>query len=263
MAVTPDYSIIEQNLRSTMPFFGYASGRGAVQEDSGVLMIDSGVNYAVFNIAMLTAPVGSREELDGRLTIAAEFFRRRGARWSKWVCIDLMPKPVRKKLGSILESHHLRPLTDAPGMIAERLLPPTRPLPYIRWRPVEDAQTRLDFTHLTSINFEIPFSTCRQVYEREAAWESCYRGYIGYTGRTAVVTMATVTAAQAIGIYSVGTLPDYRHRGYAEALMRQVIADIGRTTGIERTVLQATRAGHQMYLRMGYRDSTRFVVYIS
>lgn len=246
-----------------MPFFGLASGRGLVQEDSNVLLIDSGVNYTVFNIAMLSAPVATKEELDGRLRIASEFFRQRGTRWSVWLCSDLLPKNVYKKIGPLLAAHHLRPLTDAPGMIAERLLPPFRPLPYIKWLPVDDAQTRLDFTHLTSINFEIPFATCRLVYERQNAWEGSYRGYIGYAGRTAVVTMATVTTGDAIGVYSVGTLPEYRHKGYAEALMRQVVADITKKTGIERTVLQATRAGHEMYLKMGYHDATRFLVYIS
>jgi predicted acetyltransferase len=70
-------------------------------------------------------------------------------------------------------------------------------------------------------------------------------------------------AAESIGVYSVSTLPQYRRKGYAESLMRQVVAQYTRETGIERSVLQATRAGFDMYRKMGYRAVSHFTVYMS
>ena len=122
---------------------------------------------------------------------------------------------------------------------------------------------RADFAHITSLNFDIPFATCRIVYGTEKAWSHDYRGYVGYYKGTAVTTLAVVVAAESIGIYSVSTLPQYRRKGYAESLMRLVIADYTRRTGLERTVLQATRAGFDMYKKMGYRAVSHFSVYMT
>jgi ribosomal protein S18 acetylase RimI-like enzyme len=259
----PEYSIVERNLRATMRFFGQASGSGDIQERDGVLLIDSGVDYAVFNMVLLTSPVATRAELEGRIAAAADYFRRRGARWSFWLCEDLLDGPVRCNFDPIFESRRLRRLTEAPGMLADRLAPPTRRLPAIESRKVRDRQTRCDFTQITSLNFEIPYSTCRLIYEQERAWDFDYKGYVGYLNGRAVATVAVVVAEGAAGVYSVSTLPAYRRRGYAEALMRDALSDCVRATGIERTILQATRAGYAMYQKMGYREVTRFSVYIT
>jgi len=259
----PEYCLIERNLRATMRFFGQASGKGEVAERDGVLLIDSGVDYAVFNIAMLTHAVASADDLTRRAATAAGFFEERGTRWSLWVCDDLLGEPARRHAQAIFAGERLRRLTEAPGMIADRLGPPDRVLPAVECRPVADAATRADFAHITSLNFDIPFATCQAVYATEQAWTHDYHGYVGYYQNTAVATVAAVVAADSIGIYSVSTLPHYRHRGYAESLMRQVVATYTRQTGIERTMLQATRAGFDMYRKMGYRVVSHFTVYMT
>jgi GNAT superfamily N-acetyltransferase len=259
----PEYCVVEKNLRQTMRFFGQASGRGSVAERDGVLLIDSGVDYAVFNIAMLTHSVEDQQELARRAATAARFFDARGARWSLWLCDDLVAEPVRRQTQSVFAAERLRRLTEAPGMIADRLRAPDRALPPVECRPVVDAATRADFAHLTSINFDIPFSTCQTVYANEQAWAHDYHGYVGYYQNTAVATIAIVVAAGSVGVYSVSTLPHHRRRGYAESLMRQVLAKYARETGLERTLLQATRAGFDMYRKMGYRVVSHFTVYMT
>jgi GNAT superfamily N-acetyltransferase len=246
-----------------MRFFGLASGIGDVHERDGVLLIDSGVNYSVFNIAMLTAPVADAKALQGRITTAARHFNDRKTRWSMWICDDLLASGLQRRAAEIFAEQRLRRLTEAPGMIAERLKPTDRELPGIECRLVSDSATRADFGRLTSMNFDIPLVTCRLVYGNEQAWTHGYTGYLGYWHGTAVATVAVVPAAESIGIYSVGTLAPYRRRGFAEALMRQVIGQYTTATGVERTVLQATRAGYEMYLKMGYRPVSHFSVYMT
>jgi ribosomal protein S18 acetylase RimI-like enzyme len=129
-------------------------------------------------------------------------------------------------------------------------------------RVVEDADTRMDFAHLTTLSFDIPFATSKAIYERPEAWQGDYVGYVGYVNRRAVCTVALVVSDEAIGVYSVSTLPEYRRRGHAEALMRRVLKDAQQVSGLERTILQSTRAGHEMYRRMGYRDITNYSVHI-
>ena len=261
MAEAP-YSIIERNLRATMRFFGYASGAGEVTERDGLLLIDSGVNYSVFNIAMLTVEPSDAQSLAAQLRTAGRFFEERKTRWSIWLCEELLPEGVRKRAPTVMANERLRRLTEAPGMIADKLLAPSRTLPPIEWRRVTSAAERSDFAHITSVNFDIPFATCQLVYGNEQAWSRDYQGYVAYAHGSAVATTAAVVAAGAIGIYSVSTLPQFRRRGYAEALMRAVLAKVRDETGVQTTVLQATRAGYDMYVKMGYRPASRFTVYM-
>lgn len=259
----PEYSIVERNLRATMKFFGQASGTGDVDEREGLLLIDSGVNYSVFNIAMLTSPIETAAELTCRIHSGATYFGGRNTRWSLWLAEEHLPPAVRMRTHALFASEQMRRLTEAPGMLAERLAPPARRLPAMEYRPVEGPAERADFAHITSVCFDIPFATCQVVYGNPQAWRHDYHGYVGYVDRTAVATAAVVVAADAIGLYSVATLPQHRRRGYAESLMRQVIGAYTKTTGIERTILQATRAGFQMYAKMGYRPVSHFTVYMS
>jgi ribosomal protein S18 acetylase RimI-like enzyme len=258
-----DYSIVERNLRAAMKFFGRASGTGDIKERDGVLLIDSGVGYSVFNIAMLTAPVSSAEMLAARIRTAAEHYNQRGTRWSMWLCEEMLDARVRPRVSTLFAGEGLRRLTDAPGMIAARLRPPERSLPAVESRRVNDATTRGDFAHITSLNFDIPFATCQIVYGNSGAWVHDYHGYVAYVRGAPVASAAVVIAEGSIGLYSVSTLMQFRHKGYAEALMRDVIRSYAEQTGLERTVLQATRLGYEMYLKMGYRPVSRFVVYMS
>jgi len=256
------FRIVDENLRTALRFFGRASGKGCIDERDGLMLIDSGVNYAVFNIAMFTEPIESTAELEMRVAIANEWYKARHTRWSLWICDDLLAPKIEPRVPDVMNRARLHRLTEAPGMYAERLTPLSRYLPSMEYRLVDNVQTRLDFAHLTTLNFDIPFATSRAIYQTPEAWEGDYVGYVGYINRRAACTIALVVAADAIGVYSVSTIPEFRRHGYAEVFMRQILQEARRVTGIERTVLQATRAGHQMYRRMGYVDVTRFSVYI-
>jgi ribosomal protein S18 acetylase RimI-like enzyme len=78
-----------------------------------------------------------------------------------------------------------------------------------------------------------------------------------------VTTAATTITDDAIGLYSVATMPQHRRSGYAETIMRQVIDEAYRNRGVHRTVLQSTSSGLALYERMGYRIITNFDVYIA
>jgi ribosomal protein S18 acetylase RimI-like enzyme len=257
-------AVINANLREAMRFFGEATGKGGVEDHAGIRVIDSGIDYPVFNISVFSdPPLVSRLDLDERLREPAAHFRARRVRWSHWVCVDLLPPPFGSRPDDVFARHGLRRLTDAPAMLANAIQAPVRPLPPLRVQQVEDAQSRLAFAHITSISFDIPFAICREVYEPEHAWNGLYQGYIGYYQQNPVCTAALVVAAGAIGIYSVGTLPTYRRRGVAETLLRNILARVSEQTGIRRYILQSTRAGFDLYRRMGFETVGRFAVYIT
>jgi GNAT superfamily N-acetyltransferase len=259
-----EVAAVDANMREAMRFFGQATGRGGIYEHGGITVVDSGIDYAVFNISVFNLPrVTSRLDFNERLAQSQSHFDKRRVRWSHWVCLDLLPPALRERADDVFRAGGLRRLTEAPGMIAKRLLPPSRALPHLRWRRVADTETRIAFAHITAMSFDIPFSTCREVYEPEGAWKGSYEGYVGFHQNTPVCTAALVADGEVIGIYSVGTLPGYRRRGFAETLLRGVLADKSAETGLTRYALQSTRAGYEMYRRLGFEDISRFAVYLT
>lgn len=259
-----DFQIVDANLRSAMRFFGDATGAGEVRPLDGALAVYSGLNYGVFNIALLEGhPPDGIDGLNARLAQCARFFAPRTLRWSFWLCEDSLDAPTRRKARSLLMDHDLRPISQAPGMLAEALAPPLRPLPKIECLPVVDPATRQAFGALTAVSFDIPAAIAKAVYEPERAWLGAYRGFVGVAGGRAVAIAAVVATPDALGVYSLSTLPECRRMGYGEALLRAAVAAEQRRTGIMRTVLQSTDAGYSLYRRLGFNEVAKFSVYLT
>ncbi|MEQ1948344.1 MAG: GNAT family N-acetyltransferase [Bryobacteraceae bacterium] len=258
-----DYEIIDENLRTAMRFFGRATGAGEVVTLQGVEAIYSGLNYGVFNIAMLTDHPPRERGLEVRVAEAARYFKTRTPRWSFWLCEDWLDTVTRRRAREILADFGLRAISHPPGMIAHALQPPVRSLPPIEIHRVATAADRHAFAEITSISFEIPYSIATSVYTPDHAWLGEYQGLIATAEGRAVAITATVVAAGVIGIYSLATHPSYRRKGYAEALLRAAVEQTKKETGFEKVVLQSTESGYMLYRRMGFRDVTRFSVYLT
>ena len=260
----PEARVVAENLLQALRFFGHARVSSEIIDLPGVSLVFCGLNYAAFNAALLSQPVEEKHhELSRLVEIASKKFDARDLRWTYWVCDDFLHPATLHETDRIFSRHGLRPLTEAPGMYTEKLFPPDRQLPVLDVRPVADAATRNAFAKIMSLTFEIPQSICDAIYGSERAWMSNFHGYVGFADGQAVASAAATITGDAIGLYSVATLPSHRRRGYAEAIMRQVIANAERSAGVKRTVLQSTRSGYSLYKKMGYRAVTNFNVYIA
>ncbi len=259
-----DFEIVDANLRSAMRFFGEATGTGEIRTLDGALAVYSGLEYGVFNIALLEGHPPERiEGFTERLARCARYFAPRTMRWSFWLCEDSLDALTRRKARSLLMDRDLRPISQAPGMLAEALAPPVRALPKIECLPVVDRTARQAFGALTAVNFDIPMRIAQAVYEPERAWFGDYRGFVGMAGGKPVAVVAIVAAADALGVYSLSTLPVCRRLGYGEALLRAAVAAEQQRTGIRRTVLQSTDAGYSLYRRLGFHEVAKFSVYLT
>ena len=86
-----DFAVIDENLRTAMRFFGYATGTGEIANVPGGIAMYSGLEYGVFNIAMLdgrVSPAGLT--LEQRLVEISQYFKPKTARRSLWLCDDLL-----------------------------------------------------------------------------------------------------------------------------------------------------------------------------
>ena len=257
-----EFQTVEANLRQSFRILASGRPTGEIREIAGVSIASAGVTFQMFNAAFLAASVASETDLDRRLLLASTHFNQRGQDWAFWSCDGWLDAPVRRRARKLFERRALHLSADLPGMFAERLLPPTRPLPRLDIRRVSDEPTCAAFCQIGSTCFNVPLPWFREVFENPAVWRE-FAGYVGYVNGEPVSTAATVIADSAIGVYNVATMPTHQRHGLGESIMRSAIERARRESGIERTILQSTAQGLPIYERMGYRTVTRVTVYSS
>jgi ribosomal protein S18 acetylase RimI-like enzyme len=245
-----------------MRCYAGVSDRGEARDYPGLAVASCGLNCAVFNSAMLSAPadeVRFRRVLD----LAQTHFTARDLGWTFWLCHDLLPGTGHPAVRQRFRRLGMEQIAHPPGMAAERLQSARRPPALLEIRRVTDETTRLDFAHLSSVIFSLAAHTARAIYGSATLWQGPMQGWIGYNEGVPVSIVTVVAGGGALGVYSVGTLPEYQCRGFAETLMRHALRCAAERTGIELTVLQSTAQGLNLYTRMGYRTVTSFGVYLN
>jgi GNAT superfamily N-acetyltransferase len=257
-----DYVSVAENLRESFRVIAASRGPGEIRELHGVSIASAGVAFQMFNAAFLSAPVGTEKELTQRILLPSLHFDTRGLEWAYWVCEDWMEPRARRRSRQVFERQGLRHSVDLPGMVADRILPPVKPLPRIDVRRVAGNGTREAFCAIGSVCFHVPISWFREVFEGESVWKG-FAGYVGYVDGEPVSTAAIVLGGGAIGVYNVATMPGHQRHGYGEAVMRCALDDARREHGPLKSILQSTPAGQRLYERMGYRTVTSVAVYSS
>ena len=147
------------------------------------------------------------------------------------------------------------------GMATERVSPPTRPLPDVRLRRIDDEETRFALADLNADSYSVPREWGRQALGGAALWESAIFGTIAYVRDEPASGALALLVDDALYIGWVATAKTHRGRGFAELVIRKCLEDARNVTGLERTVLHATGAGQPVYQRMGYRCVVRFPFY--
>jgi len=233
---------------------GRCSPRGRVLDLPGLRIVDSGQPWVFTNGAFLTEPVAKEADLESRASAALDHFRPSGHQWfltasEEWLGPDA---------DSVLTSLGLVHALDLTGMVADRLLPATRPLPDAVVRRIEDESTRIALAELNAAAYDAPLEWGHMAIGHERLWQEPLFGHIAYIDDRPVAGAFAVPIEGALYVGWVVTAPEYRRRGLAELVMRRSLADAGRATGLERTFLHATESGLPLYLRMGYHPVATF-----
>ena len=257
-----DFENVAANLRESFRAIAASRAPGEIRELRGVSIASAGVTFQMFNAAFLSAPVETETDLARRIMLPSVHFDARGLEWAYWVCNDWLDARTRRRSRQIFERHGLRHTVDLPGMVAERILPPVKPLPNLEIRRVGGRATRDAFCAIGSVCFHVPLPWFREVFDHDSVWDR-FIGWVGYLDQEPVSTAATVIGGGAVGVYNVATMPEHQMRGYGETVMRHAVAEAQRRHGIEHTILQSTPAGHRLYQRMGFCTVTNVAVYAS
>jgi ribosomal protein S18 acetylase RimI-like enzyme len=257
-----NFQPVADNLRESFRIVAGSRTDGEVRELHGVSIASANVTFQMFNAAFLSTPVETAADLTQRVLIANIHFGSRGREWAWWMCEDWLEPRMRRRARQVLERQGLRHSTDLPGMCADRIVGPRRPLPVLEMRRVGDETTRNAFCEIGSVCFHVPISWFREVFDNNVVWAN-FASYVGYLNGHPVSTAAIVRGAGVLGVYNVATLPGYQRHGYGEAVMRHALVEAHRELGEMPVILQSTPAGLKLYERMGFRTITRVAVYAS
>jgi GNAT superfamily N-acetyltransferase len=260
---SPDSLVAESHrqIQEAWRYFATQLPDGSVATSRGLLVTNGRSPLPFMNAAFLTEPVVDDADLRERLDCAAGEFRQYGVPSVFMIADDLLPAPIAANLGSVAGEFGLQHLMPMTGMVADALQPPVRALPALECRPVVDDQTRRAVGDINGAGYDMPGDLMNTAVAVPELWTDLV-GVVGYVDGEPVSTASVARVDNVAYVCLVATCPGHQGKGYAEAVMRQALADARVRWGIERTVLHATPAGRPVYARMGYAPTNEFQVYI-
>lgn len=84
--------------------------------------------------------------------------------------------------------------------------------------------------------------------------------WLGYHEHQPVCTAMSLVRSDHVGLYMIATLPDFRGLGFAADITLKALCNAA-SQGISYGVLQATRAGLNMYRKIGFEEDGKFLIF--
>jgi GNAT superfamily N-acetyltransferase len=221
--------------------FARVSGGGAIEEVPGLVMISTGDTDSMGNPAFVTSPPSDPSGLLARIQ---EFY---SARHLPWIVIAFPEATAALARGAVAAG--LRDEGPFPGMVL-RPLPENIPASPDGFR-VQRVET---FEQLCALERTGCRAYGKEYADPDPRWLTApgISMYLGYDGDQPVSLAALIVAHRIAGIAYVGTVPEQRRHGFAEAVVWMAIAD-GRELGCDAAYLWATPMGQKIYARMGFQ----------
>lgn len=239
--------------------FASAYPDGVIQDLDGVTAAFARTELPFLNMIALNRLVENTADLSRRIEAAAGFASQQGVGYFISVCEDWLPADTRAELEPLMQDQGFVPVMPWTGMAAEHLLS-SSDTPELVIHATNTEAMRVAAMDLNCVSYDMPVEVGRAAAGGDAFWNQMF-GVVGCVDGTPVSTATVVPVDGRLYVAMVATHPDHRRRGYAEACMRDALEVAGRATGFHRTILHATNAGHPVYRRMGYHDTSRFTLF--
>lgn len=239
-------------------YFANQSERQEIFESDGLTVIWSFTEIVFFNVICLSHPVEDRADLEARIKKALAYVPKLDIPWMLFICDDFLPEEVRLQLPEILSQYQLFSNWEITGMATEKLLPPEKPISELECFPVDNLERIKAVGDICAVCFETSRPDWSKLLENQELWGKDLFGSVGYVEGKAVSTTVTLAIADGFCLALVGTLPEYRSRGYASTMIRHSMAQAEQVYGIRRKFVQGTAAGVFAYQKVGYRPVTSF-----
>lgn len=244
-----DLNLVEFNRESAR-----ATRGGLVHEEGGLVFFVPGHRFPVgFTGVMRTDRTVAVDEVIAR---TREFFAPRGHGYT--FCL------MAHRDGDIidtLEAAGVSRFGNSPGMVIEHRLPESPPPESVTFDQVTDAAGARDFGFVSGAayaTYGMPAQIAQAQFEDDRMLVQPHvAAFVARLDGAPVAAVMTLVSHGVAGIYWVGTTPDARGRGLAEACTR-LATNAGFDMGARIAALQASVMGEPIYRRMGYREITRY-----
>jgi ribosomal protein S18 acetylase RimI-like enzyme len=246
----------------TWKYFVSQFPRGKKLDIDGLAINWSNTENIIFNTVFLSKPVQDEADLEAKIKLVYDYAGKYNQPWSMIICENFLPKVICPHVPEIISRYELVPLLNLTGMAADKILPPVRPIPTLDCTRVDNLETRRAVADINAISYKKPSKLFRELLESEELWGTTVFGSVGYIKDKAVSTAMTLLINSKLYVAFVATLPEFRKKGYSEAVLRHSLAQAQQYCGICRTELHATSAGIHLYQRMGYQPLASFQMYV-
>jgi len=235
-----------------------ATRGGLVHEEGGLVFFMPGHRFPVgFTGVMRTERAVPADAVIAR---AREFFAPRGHGYT--FCLM---QHRDDDLIAALEAAGLSRFGNSPGMAVDHRLPEAPPPPGVTFDRVGDPAGARDFGLVSGsayATYGMPPQVAHAQFEDDRMLsQSHVAAFVARLEDAPVAAAMTLVTHGVSGVYWVGTTPEARGRGLAEACTR-LATNAGFDMGARVAVLQASVMGEPIYLRMGYREITRYPWYV-
>ena len=176
---------------------------------------------------------------------------------------------IRRHLDSDLEqlcqAAEMVKISESPGMSIQGLIRIKDLPPGITIKSIEDKPGALDFASVVIDSYQslgMPKETGRKIFETP---ERMLRPYnhllVAYLDKKPVSAAMLIFSHTIAGIYWVGTIESARKKGLAEVCTSMITNEAFRR-GASCVILQASKFGEPIYLRLGFKEFTRYPWYM-
>ncbi len=234
---------------------------GEIHRSENFTWINSGLPCPTWN-GVLHAALSS-EEAEEKIQRMIDYFGNRGLPFSWWIT----PLTRPSELGVQLEKHGLVHVDDSPGMalLLSRWQEEIELPPSLTIQVVQNSAQLGKFIRLVQNGFHLP-DACAQAYFQllqkwQASTPSPFSHYLGIWDGRPVGSASLFFAAEAAGIYSLATLPEFRGKGIGTALTVTTLRE-AKKRGFQLAVLRASPLGVGIYRRIGFQEYFRLGHYL-
>jgi GNAT superfamily N-acetyltransferase len=220
--------------------FGRSSDDGAIAERPGLVLVSTSSEDSLENVAFVTEPP---KDPGAVLERAKRFFEATGRPW----CFLLFPE-TRKTMRATLSGAGFLDEGRFPGMLLRPIPGAAPPVPEGLRIEKADTMAHLEaLEHAAARAYGVPYTGPDPRWLRHPGLSL----FVGYHRDEPVVHGLLVEAHGIAGVGYIGTVPEWRRRGFAEAIVWRIVSE-GRDHGCDAAYLWATPAGHNIYAKMGF-----------
>jgi GNAT superfamily N-acetyltransferase len=249
--------LVDANLVAFGRYMARVTSGAVAKESDGILLVDRAAT-TLGNAAIVTA---AGDEPAAVLPAAARFFAARGHGYGIWTRAH-----ADAAIEAVLPAAGFEPVVDLPVMTLNE--PPlARALPVgVEVRRVVDASGARDFLLVAGDDPVDPlpagvvpdslFADPASLLALEVA------GFVAYVRDVPVAAAMSFTDGEVTRVGWVATIPAHRRRGHGDAVTRAAVL-AGFEVGARVAVLESSPMGASMYRAMGFREITRYRVWVA